>query len=320
VKSGFDVRFALYFAVVVEERSFTQAAKRLGITQPAVSEAIAKLEHQLGFALFLRSSRRVELTRKGEAFVRVCNDLSAANIAAQELARSIKQGSHERLRLGAPIYSVGIPEWWALIECFLSRYPKIGLEVVHGRKPDLLQQVDAGDIDFALLAKPFNAEGLSEILVHVGVGHVLVPVEDPLSQAEGVRRSDLAGRSVVVPSRASDPETFDAYFAPFAKNGATLLIGPEPVDQALERFARVKRALHVRFCLGRGRRRAFGDMVRLPVLDTPLVLEHFLLGREKAWGPAAKTFWKMAQAMFAVPEAVEASVYTHSTLSHRHSC
>lgn len=56
------------FKTVCEERSFTLSARRLGISQPAVSQNISELEKQLGFKLFFRNSSEVSLTMKGEQF------------------------------------------------------------------------------------------------------------------------------------------------------------------------------------------------------------------------------------------------------------
>jgi hypothetical protein len=67
---AFDILSAVQFVTVAEELSFTRAAARLGIAQPWLSRRIQLLEAQLGFRLFVRTTRRIELTEKGEAFGR----------------------------------------------------------------------------------------------------------------------------------------------------------------------------------------------------------------------------------------------------------
>ena len=60
-----DTRQLLAFCAVVERRSFSQAAERLGVTQPAVSQQVKALEERLGHVLLDRSGRRVEPTEAG---------------------------------------------------------------------------------------------------------------------------------------------------------------------------------------------------------------------------------------------------------------
>ena len=64
-----DLRQLRYFVVVAEEASFTRAAQRLHLSQPALSAAIRQLERRLGTVLFARTGRQVALTPAGEASV-----------------------------------------------------------------------------------------------------------------------------------------------------------------------------------------------------------------------------------------------------------
>lgn len=64
-----DPRLLPAFVVLAEELHFTKASQRLYIAQPALSQQIRRLEAQLGFELFDRTTRRVELTRAGELFL-----------------------------------------------------------------------------------------------------------------------------------------------------------------------------------------------------------------------------------------------------------
>src|SRR4030095_15764442 len=78
-----EFRQLQYFGVLAEELHFGRAAARLGVAQPALSQAIRRLERRLGFELFLRSSRRVQLTRQG---LRI---LASAARALRELRRGV---------------------------------------------------------------------------------------------------------------------------------------------------------------------------------------------------------------------------------------
>src|SRR5438445_362073 len=72
-----DTRQLAAFCMVVERRSFSQAAERLGVTQPAVSQQIRALEERVGRKLIDRSGRRVEPTEAGERLYRSAQRLLA---------------------------------------------------------------------------------------------------------------------------------------------------------------------------------------------------------------------------------------------------
>jgi DNA-binding transcriptional LysR family regulator len=77
-----------YFAVLGEELNYRRAAKRLFITQPALSTAIKQLEHQLGVMLFTRSTREVALTELGQAWLpKVRDALKGIDAAVDDLSR-----------------------------------------------------------------------------------------------------------------------------------------------------------------------------------------------------------------------------------------
>ncbi|WP_394275979.1 LysR family transcriptional regulator, partial [Luteococcus sp.] len=76
-----------YVVAIAEEKNFTRAAERCFVVQSSLSHQIKALEHELGVALFARSSRRVELTAAGEAFlVHARASLAAAERAVSEAA------------------------------------------------------------------------------------------------------------------------------------------------------------------------------------------------------------------------------------------
>lgn len=298
-KTTFDIRAAICFVAVAEEASFTRGAERLGLSQPSASEMIRNLEDRLGFALFVRPSRRAQLTDKGKVFFEAAQKIARANEEAQGLAASLKLSILNRLRVGTTYTSAIIPERIALMQGYIASEPRVDLEVVHGIKSDLLRQLRTGEVDVAIVVRPFDDHGLQCLPLHHGIGHFLVPIEDPLALQDGIRIADLKGRTVATPPRDRDPEYVSSHFDPLAECGATLVQAPEDVDQAIESFARLRRMIHLRFGLGHGQRREFGDMVRLPILDHPIDLEFVLARRDETPSAPVAAFWALATAQLA---------------------
>src|SRR5213592_4939092 len=117
-----EMRHLRYFVAVAEELHFARAARRLNIAQPALSQQIRQLEHLLGANLFVRTTRRVELTPAGRAF------LPGAHRTLNELGRALRDtsGGERRLRIGYTAYSA-IAVLPALLQGF--RLAKTGVDV-----------------------------------------------------------------------------------------------------------------------------------------------------------------------------------------------
>ncbi len=133
------------FVTVAEERSFSAAAVRLGVSPSAVSQSISKLEGRMRLALFNRTTRSVSLTEAGsrylERVVPAVHDLTAA---AQELGESVdKPAGLLRINVARSGYMIALQP---ILRDFLDAYPDIELEVrIEGSLVDIVGQgFDAG--------------------------------------------------------------------------------------------------------------------------------------------------------------------------------
>jgi len=112
-----DLRHLRYFVGVAEAESFSRAATRLHVTQPALSRQIRDLEGELGVRLFERSSRQVRLTPEGEDLLRRSRDALVVVEALRDRAHSLGGGRVGILRVG------GTPQILeSVLSPFLSRY------------------------------------------------------------------------------------------------------------------------------------------------------------------------------------------------------
>src|SRR5215475_5810220 len=121
---GVELRHLRYFLAVAEERHFGRAAKRLRIAQPPLSRQIHDLEAELGFPLFDRSRRRVELTPAGTVFLTHARRVFAAlELGIHEAGRASK-GELGRIVVGY-LSSLAYSGLTALLRGFRARYPTI---------------------------------------------------------------------------------------------------------------------------------------------------------------------------------------------------
>jgi len=95
-----ELRHLRYFVAVAQESSFTRAAQRLHISQPPLSQQIGDLESELGTRLLMRTSRRVELTAAGEAFLEHAKAILERVEQARSHAQAIGSGGAGRLEIG----------------------------------------------------------------------------------------------------------------------------------------------------------------------------------------------------------------------------
>lgn len=156
---GFDLRQLEYFCAVARMGSFTKAAEDLGITQPSLSEQIARLEQGLGAALFERLNRRIELTPLGEAILGKAQALLEDAAALPDHFERARQGVHGPLRVGAiptilPYYLT------PLLNGFAERCRDVDLHVREGTTAELVDQVLEGMLDVAIVSLPVAGAGL----------------------------------------------------------------------------------------------------------------------------------------------------------------
>ena len=142
---------------IAEEQSFTRAAQRCFVVQSALSRQIKSLESELGVRLFARTSRKVEVTPAGEAFVeqaRLC-------LQAAERAKASAAAAHGQIRgsltIGV-IPTVTAVDIAAVLGAFRRSYPEVGVHVRTGGSDEFLRRIAAGQLDVGVLGL---AEGVT---------------------------------------------------------------------------------------------------------------------------------------------------------------
>jgi DNA-binding transcriptional LysR family regulator len=184
-----ELRQLAYFDAVVRHGSFTKAAQRLHVAQPAVSAQIRRLEAELGATLLERTTRRVALTHAGELFLararQALAQLDGARADLDELSAVLRG----RVRIGAT-QVVGSLDLAAALAGFRRRYPGVSLALHSGLIAKLLAMLDAGAVD--LIVGPVHDDLPAAYHARTLVPESLVLVTPPGHPLAGHRGGTLA--------------------------------------------------------------------------------------------------------------------------------
>lgn len=193
-----DLRQLRYFLAVAEAGAFSRAAERAHVAQPALSAHVARLEEELGVQLFVRTAKGVELTRAGSVLVDHAHDLLRGVQFAQDAVRNAREEVQGELTLGLPT-TVSLPLAVPLLQELRARWPRIALRLVEGHSGWLLEWLQAGRLDAAVLFGAAGTKGftvtplLDEELYLIGCGPL------PAGTAEDVPMSEVAGLPLMLP-------------------------------------------------------------------------------------------------------------------------
>jgi LysR family transcriptional regulator, regulator for bpeEF and oprC len=135
-----DPKSLAIFVKVAERRSFAQAARELAITQSGVSNAVSRLEERLGVRLLARTTRRVNVTEDGAAFLDHCKRILAELDEAEKVLSRARLTPAGRLRVDAPV-AFGRLKVVPLLGTFRTQYPDVTLALSYtDRFVDLIEE------------------------------------------------------------------------------------------------------------------------------------------------------------------------------------
>ncbi len=199
-----ELRHLRYFIAVAEELNFSKAAQRLFTAQPSLSQQIKDLEGKLGFNLFHRTKRKVELTHEGHLFLpsaqailnQVEHMVSKTRLAAKE--------ERNLLRIGfVPVAESKVFPYILPTLRFDNPDLKIFLQSMcaHQQKTAL----EEGEIDIALVRENIESPSIESKLILREKMVLLMPHSHPLSKVEKLTAKALEGISLIIPDENRAP-------------------------------------------------------------------------------------------------------------------
>ncbi|MGA7135005.1 MAG: LysR family transcriptional regulator [Mycobacterium sp.] len=191
-----ELRQLAHFVAVAEERHFTRAARRVHVVQSTLSASINSLERELGAALLIRSSRRVDLTTAGRALLPVARRALAAAEDARGVVDAVRGLLRGQLTIGV-VQAMGIIDLPALLVRYHEHYPGINLELRHGAVDGLVRATVDGELDLAFVNRPYDGRRVHEVLLGTEFLVLAVARDDPLARQQSVALTDLAEREFI---------------------------------------------------------------------------------------------------------------------------
>ena len=207
-----EIRQLRYFVAVAEELNFSRAAGRMYLSQPALSQQIRMLEHELGVSLFHRTKNYVALTEAGQALLQGARRVLVLVEQTAREAREVGGAEVNHLKVGFPEYANHTRVADAL-QAFRRRYPYVELEEHETfTLQETLQQIDRlhkGTLDVGFLLRPEEDDVIE-------IEHVLdielvaaLPAGHPLAGREEISVKELSDERLILFSRSFHPRCYD---------------------------------------------------------------------------------------------------------------
>ncbi|MDX6407991.1 MAG: hypothetical protein QOE13_1062 [Gaiellaceae bacterium] len=213
-----ELRHLRYLLAVSEELHFGRAAERLGIAQPPLSQAIRKLENELGVTLLRRTSRVVTQTEAGRVFAEeALNVLASFDRAVAEARKAGGVGT--KLRIGCALH-LAIERLLRFLTALHELVPALEAHVTHLTAPEQVQQLRRGDLDLGVF---FHAEEYDDLEVRpLFAGERLVafvPRDHRLAAKETLEPTDLVDETLITFPRKANPALHLRLLKSFAAAG-----------------------------------------------------------------------------------------------------
>lgn len=213
------------FVAVATVQHVTEAARQIGLSQPAVSHHLKALQSSLGLTLFERVGRGIRLSEDGRALLPTVSAALAALKGVEEAAAARRGLIAGNLVLAAS-NTIGIyrlPTWLA---GYVERYPGVDVRVRLVNTREAIRLLRDGEVDCALIEAPAPAEGLDELPVAPDELVVVAAAHHPLAQLDHVATEDLRLHRYLAREFGSGTETLAAgLLGPAYRCGPVLELG-----------------------------------------------------------------------------------------------
>jgi DNA-binding transcriptional LysR family regulator len=299
-----QLRHLRYFVVLAEELHFTRAARRLNVSQPPLSQQIRQLEAIVGSPLFIRTSRRVQLTSAGIVF------LDGARRSLAEVERTVAavqraaHGERDVLRVGYTD-SAALGGLVEIVRAYRAAHPDVHLDLISGTSQDQVDALERDAVDVALVRGPVASATARTVTVRREPFVVALPADHPLARRRVVPVRALRGQPFILFPRHLAPAFHDIVVTLCRRAGFSPDVRHESGDYQTI-LSLVAAGLGVTIVPASVRNVAPSGVVCRPLGGSTAKAEVILMYRPMRLSPALETFIATARAEGAGAGAGEA--------------
>lgn len=183
-----------YIYEIFKERSFSKAAQKLYISQPALSAFVRKEEKDIGMSIFDRSTKPIKLTECGEQYIAAIEKIQDAESAFYNYLHSLSNLQKGKISIGGSNLFTSLILPGILVE-FQNRYPNIQVIVLEASSKDLKQKLIEGTLDFVVEDNMFESSVFKKKLYLKE--HLLFAVPKCLSVNNKLKKYQLSSNDII---------------------------------------------------------------------------------------------------------------------------
>ncbi|CUS26412.1 LysR family transcriptional regulator [Paucilactobacillus oligofermentans DSM 15707 = LMG 22743] len=207
-----EIRVLRYFWTIAEANSVSKAAEQLHITQPTLSRQLKELEIELGTELFTREKNRLKLTEAGLFLKSRAEEiLSLTQRTAQEFEDRKKDLFSGNIAVGC-VEADNSDTLSMMLENFVADYPEVTFNIFTATGDDILDHLDKGLIDLAILLEPVDTEKYNKIVLpRTERWGLLVSKTSFLAEEDVITPKNILGAPLIVSGRPAIRELLDTW-------------------------------------------------------------------------------------------------------------
>ena len=192
-----ELRHLEYFVAVAEERHFTRAAERMRVAQSGLSASIRALERELDAELFVRHTRRVELTDAGRALLAEANRTLASAAAARDAVAAVRGLLRGSLTVGSE-QCLGVIDLPPVLAAFRRAHPGVEIRLRYAGSGHIVDEIRQGRLTVGFVALPGPApDGVRLLPLATEEMALLCHPAHPLAERDTVEPATLTGEDFV---------------------------------------------------------------------------------------------------------------------------
>lgn len=214
-----DLKQLRYFIAVVNEGSFSEAARQIYIAQPALTRKVHALEKELGVKLLIRTARGVQLTTAGEVFYKDIDQILSQLIRAEQKVRLFNQEHTEELIIGSTVMLLWAKELTEFLHIFRTRFPQVILKMETMLSGTQISSLQRGQLDLGLLFFPPLDSCLDAIKIYTDRLVLVAHSNSLIAKNPPKKLADIGQHAFIWFDRQATINYYDSLTKHFHQNG-----------------------------------------------------------------------------------------------------